>query len=89
MKDMGVVRGSAAQSKALIVGVDTVYVHKDIIQVNEDADGNSVEGLFEYHEIQYRKDEYIKRMDEKNVMLEKQLTDTQLALVEIYESMGV
>ena len=72
MKDMGIVRGSAAQAVPLIIGKDTVYVHTDITPVEGE------EGLFEYHEIQYEKDEYIR-------MLDTQLTDTQLALVEVYE----
>jgi len=60
MKDMGIVRGSTAQAKPLIIGKDTVYVHSNIKPVEDE------EGLFEYHEIQYEKDEYIKLMAEQN-----------------------
>jgi len=81
MKDMGIVRGSAAQAEPLIIGKDTVYVHSNIKPVEDE------EGLFEYHEIQYEKDEYIKLLSEKNDSLDQQLTDTQLALCEIYEGM--
>ena len=87
MKDMGIIQGSAAQAVPLIVGKDTVYEHTEIEQVMEDHEGNPVDNLFKYHEIQYDKDEYIQIMDEKNSALETQLTDTQLALVEIYEGM--
>ena len=38
--------------------------------------------------VQYTKDEYIKLMDEKNTELESQLTDTQLALCDVYEMIG-
>lgn len=79
MKDMGIVEGSAAQAQELIVGKTTVYVHTDIVEVGD--------GLYQYHEIQYDKDEYIKLMSEKNKSLENQLTDTQLALCEVYELM--
>ena len=79
MRDMGVICGSAEQAKALIVGVDTVYVHSDIKPIREE----NGEELFQYHEIQYGKDEYIQLISEKNSTLEKQITDTQLALCEV------
>lgn len=64
MKDMGIVQGNTEQAKDLVIGKDTVYVHTDIEPITEDADGNPVEDLYQYHEIQYDKDEYIKQMDE-------------------------
>ena len=85
MKDMGIIQGSVEQAIPLIVGKDMVYVHSNIIPVTQDSAGRPVEGLFQYNEIQYEKDEYIKIMAEKNSTLEAQLTDTQLALVEVYE----
>lgn len=89
MKDIGSVQGNTEQAVPLVIGFDTVYVHTNIIPIPKDTQGNLVEGLFQYNEIQYDKDEYIKIMDEKNVNLENQLTDTQIALTEIFESMGV
>lgn len=86
MKDMGIVQGSAAQAVPLVVGTDTVYVHTDIESLPPDEQGND-QG-FQYHEIQYGKDEYIKIISEKNASIEQQLTDTQLALVEVYEMIG-
>lgn len=83
MKDMGIVQGSPEMAVPLVVGKDTVYVHTDIQQV-PDAEGNMV---WQYHEVQYDKDEYIKLLSEKNDSLEQQFTDTQLALCEIYEGM--
>ena len=80
MKDMGIVMGSPAQAQELIIGKDTVYIHTDIVKVDKYT--------YQYHEVQYDKDEYIKMMSEKNSELESQLTDTQLALCEIYELMG-
>lgn len=56
MKDMGIVRGSASQAVPLIIGKDTVYVHTDITPVEGE------EGLFQYHEVQYDKDEYISKL---------------------------
>ena len=88
MKDMGTIQGSLQQAQPLIVGTDTVYVHTDIVPITTDQEGKSVEGLFQYHEVQYDKDEYIKVMSEKNSELENQLTDTQLALCDVYELIG-
>jgi hypothetical protein len=82
VKDVGIVQGSAAQAVPLVVGVDTVYVHTDIMAIPVS------DGLFSYHEVQYGKDEYIQLMAEKNIQLERTLTDTQLALCEIYEGVS-
>ena len=45
-------------------------------------------GVWVYTLTQYEKDEYIKLMDEKSAELDAQLTDTQLALCDVYEMMG-
>lgn len=83
MKDVGIVQGSEAQAKDIIISVDTVYVHSDIkkVQKKDEKDPD----VWEYHEVQYGKDEYIELIAEKNKTLEKQVTDTQLALTELYE----
>lgn len=65
MKDYGIVQGSAEQAKPLIINVDTVYVHTDIKDI-----GN---GLYEYHEIQYKKDEYINENTAKAIELENEV----------------
>ena len=57
MKDYGRVRGSKEQAKPLIIGKDTVYVHTDIVDVEDDQ--------CEYNEVQYGKDEFIKMIAEK------------------------
>ena len=87
MKEIKNVQGSSQQAKPLIVGKTTVYVHSNIVQAT-DEDGNVIDDLYVYDEIQYTKDEYIKVMADKNETLEKELTDTQLALCELYESVG-
>lgn len=88
MIDCGYVTGSKEQAVELVVGIDTVYVHDDIqLLKKEDEQGNPVE-VYQYHEVQYDKDEYIKVMSEKNSELENQLTDTQLALCDVYELIG-
>lgn len=89
MKDMGIIQGSKEQAVPLIIGKDTVYEHSEIEQVLKDHEGKSIDNLFKFREVQYGKDEYIKMMAETNENLGTQLTATQLALVEIYEGMGV
>ena len=42
---------------------------------------------YEFNQRRYSKDEYIALLSEKNQELEAQVTDTQLALCEIYEGM--
>lgn len=87
MKEIKNVQGSSHQAQPLIVNKDTVYVHTNIVQAT-DEDGNVVNGLYVYDEVQYTKDEYIQIMAEKNETLERDLTDTQLAIAEIYESLA-
>ena len=87
MKEIKNVHGSTEQAQPLIVNKDTVYVHTNIVQAT-DEDGNVVDGLYVYDEVQYTKDEYIQIMAEKNETLERDLTDTQLAIAEIYESLA-
>lgn len=80
MRDMGIVQGSAAQAVPLIVGVDTVYVHTNIEPVPPDEERGN-EGLYQYREIQYDKDEYIQLMSEKNMELEG-LVNTMLGVTD-------
>ena len=87
MKEFKNVQGSLQQAQPLIVNKDTVYVHTNIVQATDEY-GNVVDNLYVYDEVQYTKDEYIQIMAEKNSQLEKELTDTQLALCELYESVG-
>lgn len=87
MKEFKNVQGSSQQAQPLIVNKDTVYVHTNIVQAT-DEDGNVVDGLYVYDEVQYTKDEYIQIIAEKNETLERDLTDTQLAIAEIYESLA-
>ncbi|MPM28493.1 hypothetical protein SDC9_75019 [bioreactor metagenome] len=87
MKDYGKVR-STIQPEPMVVDEVNVWVHSNIVQVEEVVGEQTFIG-FEYDMIQYEKDEYIKIMAEKNQSLEAQLTDTQLALVEIYEGMVI
>ena len=85
MKEIKNVQGSLEQAQPLIIGKTTVYVHSNIVQA-KDEDGNIIEDLYVYDEIQYTKDEYIKIMADKNIKLEQEITETQMALCDIYEA---
>ena len=89
MKEIGIVQGSAAQAVPLIIGKDTVYVHTNITPLSQDKSNYPVDGMYEYYEVQYDKDEYITLLSEKSSTQELQLIETQLALTELFESMGV
>lgn len=86
MKFIGAVQGNSEQAKALVIGKDTVYVHTNIVPVEKD--GKVAEDLFSYTEVQYGKDEYIELIAQQNEQLGNDLTDTQLALCEVYETIG-
>jgi hypothetical protein len=98
MKDMGGRFGSGAWAVPVIVSGDTVYVHTDIEQVTE-MNGEPASDLYKYHEVQYGVQEYIEQVGQENANLtaqvedtQTQLTETQLALCEVYElidGMGV
>ena len=78
MKDYGTVQ-SAVRPEEKVVDEYSVWLNTDITQTAD---------VWEYHLVQYTKDEYIKLMVDKNAALEEQLTDTQLALCDVYEMIG-
>ncbi|MDD3049766.1 MAG: hypothetical protein PHR06_01320 [Candidatus Cloacimonetes bacterium] len=85
MKNYGKQR-STVSPDPMVVDDFSVWIHSDIVPV-EEAVGEETFIGFEFSMVQYDKDEYIKEMSEKNQTMEAQLSDTQLALVEIYEGM--
>ena len=65
-----------------------VFVSSNIIQVSEPGTEEQPGFVgWEFDLIEYTKDEYIKIQAEKNAALEQHVTDTQLALCEVYELM--
>lgn len=86
MVNYGTVR-STVRPNDLVIDDFSAWVNTNITEINETV-GEEKEFIgFEFNQVQYEKDEYIKMMSEKNLSLEVQLTDTQLALCEIYEGM--
>ena len=74
---------STVSPEPLLVDEFSVWVCSNITPIEETFNG------FEYDMVQYEKDEYIKIMTETNQNIEKQVTDVQVALIEIYEGMVV
>jgi len=88
MKEYGTVR-STKQPEPKVIDDYSVWVAENITAVSEEGtdDQPGFEG-YEYTLTQYEKDEYIKIIDDKNESLETEMTQTQLALTEVYELMA-
>ena len=79
------VYGSYEQSAPLIISGDTVFVHTDVKKTDTNEFGEPADNLYTYTETKYSKDEYILLLSRKNTSLEEQMTDTHLALCELFE----
>lgn len=88
MKEFGKTR-STVRPDEVVIDEHSVWVHSNIKEVSEPGMDDQ-EGFtgYEFDMIQYDKDEYILMMSEKNQQLEQQVTDTELALCEVYELMA-
>lgn len=85
MKDFGKTK-STVMPEEMVIDEFSVWIASNIEAVTEEGTDEQ-EGFtgFEYDLVQYDKDEYIKMIGEKNNSLDDQITDTQLALCEVYE----
>lgn len=78
---------SHIKPKEIEIDAYSVWVNQNILEITiTDENGEHTE--YEYNQTQYSKDEYIKIMFEQNQTLEEKLTDTQLALCDVYEMIG-
>lgn len=85
MIDYGKVR-STVKPDEVEIDEYSVWVNSDIKEIDVQLE-DEIHTEYEFNQVRYTKDEYIKLIDERNSTLEAQLTDTQLALCEIYEGM--
>ena len=67
----------------LTIGKSMVYVRTNIEECVTEED--LAMGAYKWDEEVYKKDEYIKMMDEKNAVMSEELTSVQIALCESYE----
>lgn len=79
MIDYGRVR-STVRPEEKVIDAYSVWLNTDIRAISETE--------YEYRQVRYTKDEYLRLIDDKNAQLEEQLTDTQLALCDVYEMIG-
>ena len=75
---------SSIKPKNIEILKNKVFVSNNITEVEKNFDDETYTE-YEYELIEYSKDEYIKLLAQKNTELENSLTETQLALCEIYE----
>lgn len=76
---------STVKPENTVIDEYSVWVANSIEEITVkdiDSNDNTTHIEYEYELLQYSKDEYIKLMSEQNY-------ETQLALVELYESLGV
>lgn len=76
---------SIVKPENTVIDEYSVWVANNIEEITVkdiDSNDNTTHIEYEYELLQYSKDEYIKLMSEQNY-------ETQLALVELYESLGV
>lgn len=86
MKDYGLTR-STTEPQAVEIKETKVFVATDIEQMTVTTDEGDVQE-YQFNLVEYDKDEYIRMMSDKNDELEQQVTDTQLALCDVYEMLG-
>lgn len=86
MKDYGLTR-SAVEPQAVEITESKVFVATNVEQVTVSTDEGDVQE-FQFNLVEYDKDEYIRMMSDKNEELNQQVTDTQLALCDVYEMLG-
>ena len=77
---------STVRPEGKVIDEFSVWINTDIqeVEVTHECDTHTE---YQFNQVRYTKDEYIKMIDEKNAELEGQVTDTQMALAEVYEMM--
>lgn len=87
MKDYGRVR-SSVKPKPFKFDDYSVWVYTDVQEITENVGEEDEFVGYEFNMVQYTKDEFILNQAKENETLQQQITDTQLALCEVYELMG-
>jgi hypothetical protein len=78
---------STVKPKEIEIDEHSVWENKDISEMTV-TDENGEHTEYEFNQTQYTKDEYIMLLNENNRELANELTDTQLALCDVYELIG-
>lgn len=88
MKQYGTQR-STVKPEDVEITESKVFSYEDIIEIkvkNPESDGEVT--MYEFTLTEYDKDEYIRIQAEKNASLEEQMTQTQVALCDVYEMLA-
>lgn len=89
MQKFAKVRSTAETIQEVEINESTVIVNNGITEIHEAGTNEDPSSGFDGWEIAeqiiYEKDEYIKVISEKNVTLEQETTNLQIALTEVYE----
>lgn len=85
MKDFGKVR-STLKPDEIVIDEFSVWKHTNIRPVEENIGEENEFIGYEFNMVQYGKDEYIQYIEQT---ANDQITDLQIALIEVYENMGV
>ena len=84
MVDYGKVR-STFKPESVVIDDYSVWENTSIEAVSENVGTETEFNGFEYNMVQYDKNEYILKQAQANAELSDQLTETQLALCDVYE----
>lgn len=86
MTDYGKIK-STVKPEPLEIDKYSAYINTDITEIAVELDGETYTE-YEYNQVRYSKDEYIKAQAEQLAAQDVQIVDTQLALCDVYEMLG-
>lgn len=84
MVDYGKVK-STIKPESVVIDDYSVWENTNIEAVSKNVGTETEFNGFEYNMVQYDKNEYILKQAQANAELSDQLTETQLALCDVYE----
>lgn len=89
MKDYGLQR-SCVKPLDVEITETLVFVASDVKEVHEETTGENAPEFngFEFQLLEYTKDEYIKLQADEITRTSEELTNTQMALCDVYELLG-
>ena len=87
MIDYGKVR-STVKPDAIVIDEFSVWQHTDIQEVSENVGEENEFVGYKFNMVQYDKNEFILKQAKENAELSEQITQTQIALTEVYEMMA-
>ena len=85
MKQYGTQR-STVKPEDVEITESRVFSYEDITEIKvKNPESDDEVTMYEFTLTEYNKDEYIRIQAEKNASLEEQMTQTQVALCDVYE----